>query len=378
MVSPNDSARLHDHPRLGETRPRPGFTLVELLVVIAIIGILVALLLPAIQAARESARRNSCSNNLKQISLAALNYESARKKFPPGFLGSEPPHPPSMSWDPRDIEGPPPHENQLVGVLSYLLPFMEAQVVYDRITKNLNIDVDAKHMLFERDDDAWIAAQYKIGDFLCPTLPTTRPDEFYYVIIPGRVELPDFILQGAGYDPTDPQIPDLGLTHYQGVAGIHGTIGSQWDVRVSRNPDRYMNNDKHLVGIYTTRSKITPARIGDGLSKMLAFGEAPGTVGSGIETSSGGSSEFVHGVCWIGGATLPTLPGLDVSQEDNSPNPGARYRTHWAYFGGVHTGDVVIFAFADGSVHNISKGIDYELYTYLSTINGGEVLNGEY
>lgn len=66
---------------LGETRPR-GFTLVELLVVIAIIGILVALLLPAIQAAREAARRSQCTNNLKQIGLAMLNYESVRKGFP--------------------------------------------------------------------------------------------------------------------------------------------------------------------------------------------------------------------------------------------------------------------------------------------------------
>ena len=66
---------------VGWRRPR-GFTLVELLVVIAIIGVLVALLLPAIQAARESARRSQCSNNLKQLGLAFYNYENTHQKFP--------------------------------------------------------------------------------------------------------------------------------------------------------------------------------------------------------------------------------------------------------------------------------------------------------
>jgi prepilin-type N-terminal cleavage/methylation domain-containing protein len=67
---------------------RTAFTLVELLIVIGIIGILVSLLLPAVQAAREGARKSQCQNNLKQIGLAVLNYEQANKQLPPGASGS--------------------------------------------------------------------------------------------------------------------------------------------------------------------------------------------------------------------------------------------------------------------------------------------------
>src|SRR6186997_2133216 len=106
---------------------RKGFTLVELLVVIAIIGVLVALLLPAVQAAREAGRRTSCSNNLRQVGLAAHQFNDVYERLPPGYLGPMP----HDTW--------PAHmnDNQYVGSLAYLLPFAEQKQVYDLIDVSL-------------------------------------------------------------------------------------------------------------------------------------------------------------------------------------------------------------------------------------------------
>src|SRR5580704_18645577 len=115
---------------------RSGFTLIELLVVIAIIAVLIALLLPAVQAAREAARRSQCRNNLKQIGLAEHNYHDVANKFTPGM---------TYRWGRCACAPPPPcfcYGYICIGCLNLhfaeekLLPFLEANTVYQKIDMN--------------------------------------------------------------------------------------------------------------------------------------------------------------------------------------------------------------------------------------------------
>src|SRR3954462_1487027 len=113
-----------DETSLG--RSRRGFTLIELLVVISIIGVLIALLLPAIQGAREAARRTQCLNNLKQLGVALNNYASAEKQFPPGLVA-------------KTYPGQPNHPQTFYrwSSLAHLLPYMENQSVHDLLDLSL-------------------------------------------------------------------------------------------------------------------------------------------------------------------------------------------------------------------------------------------------
>ena len=132
---------------------RKGFTLVELLVVIAIIGILIALLLPAVQAAREAARRSQCANNFKQVGVAMHNYHSAHKCFPVGMYAIP------LTPNPSEF---------YFGWGVYLLPFMEQRELYD------DIDFSAMWSYFDEHTGARrnrTISNTKITGFLCPAIP---------------------------------------------------------------------------------------------------------------------------------------------------------------------------------------------------------------
>ncbi|HZN33735.1 MAG TPA: DUF1559 domain-containing protein [Pirellulaceae bacterium] len=140
-------------------RGRGGFTLVELLVVIAIIGVLVALLLPAVQAAREAARRIQCTNNLKQLALAILNYHDVHNVFPPGHIE-----------DPRAYAQNQASSDSVSNLSNWgimTLPFIEQQALFDRYNNNVNNG--------DRDAAAWAIQknvhEARVAAHLCPSDP---------------------------------------------------------------------------------------------------------------------------------------------------------------------------------------------------------------
>jgi prepilin-type N-terminal cleavage/methylation domain-containing protein/prepilin-type processing-associated H-X9-DG protein len=171
------------------------FTLVELLVVIAIIGILVALLLPAIQAAREAARRTQCINKMKQIGLAILNYESAKKVLPmaytPNYTGAQKKGPCSGTNPPGTSFNNPSNNLKDHFVITFILPYLEEQALYDRIDLNLNWYDNVTTNSHGYKNAAATAAD--LSALLCPSAEN-RPGTYttdYYVIVDIRDATPD-------------------------------------------------------------------------------------------------------------------------------------------------------------------------------------------
>jgi len=360
--------------RIVPGKRRHGFTLVELLVVIAIIGVLVAILLPAIQAARESARRSTCINSLHQIGIAALNYETANKRLPPGYLATN-----TNYFDPKVAEEPPTSDgqhqyHQMTGVFAYLLPYLEASAIADEFTQQLDLGVDSYDYSFTsvQSDPAWAAAQTHLSVLLCPTVPTEPPQIGYMDKVYARYPAGVFKLFSDGWKSA---VGEMGLTHYLGCSGVWGWMGPtiEFDMKVGFGRQ---NVSQDLIGVFSVRSKTHLGKVTDGTSHTFMFGEAPGTIGTGIPDPDGDAvTGMAYGHMWAGWGTLPASHGLDVSRENNYTGKGEIYDTMWLYYGSLHP-NVVQFCFVDGSVHSLGKDIDLVTFESLSTMGNGEPLAG--
>ena len=192
-----------------------GFTLVELLVVIAIIGTLVGLLLPAVQAARESGRRMACTNNLKQVGLGIANYEQARKIYPSGR-------------DTKDQYG--------VSWAFRLLPYVEQSQIYSAYDKTERVD-DIKNS---------VAMRTAVSTFYCPSRRSPRADRNF----DNNDQAPQVFAAAAGGD-------------------YAANAGSYYNYSVTSGT----TFDPKQGGPIHTYSSVKPQQVSDGLSKTFAVGE---------------------------------------------------------------------------------------------------------
>ncbi len=343
------------------TRRRHGFTLVELLVVIAIIGVLVSLLLPAVQAAREAARRSQCTNNLKQLALATHNFESSYKHFP-GIDGSS-------SCSPQ----------------ARILPFVEQE--------NLQDLIDFSQPLYT--GPPW-AAQ------LNPAFAPAAATVVQTFLCPSDAVEPTRIIQDAGGN-------DVAIAGTNYMFSYGSGTGTNYD-------DRYETD-----GIVWTGSKARFADITDGTSNTVMLSEAlmgdgqvsstmppPQILQRSIASWSGSSSNpapqpgFTEGGSTISNPDLATIvPGSISSYRGtrgetwirgvpyavvtngyltpNNPIPDVNVHGRgWFAPRSLHPGGANA-AFSDGSVHFLPDTIDQTVHRALFSRNGGEaVSNGQF
>lgn len=309
------------------------FTLVELLVVIAIIGVLVALLLPAVQAAREAARRMQCTNNLRQIGLAVLNYETANGHLPPGRLGCDVGYRPEPYCPSETAE---PNQSELSG-FAMLLPFLEQQAGY----KTLNLNGEGMLMVGSGTDD-WKSNSAGLA-FL-----RTRPSMF---VCPSDLSEP--VVQGIEYG----NIEDMATGSYALCMGTNGpSLGILPAVKVEN------------TGLFLYKRTFAIREVVDGMSKTFVAGE---TINGHLREDDTYNiwSQGIRHVSSLRNTENPlnTPPGLGTTRAMKTTNTplanGAFISNHP---GGGN------FVFGDGHTDLISENVDLELYRALSTRAGEE------
>jgi prepilin-type N-terminal cleavage/methylation domain-containing protein/prepilin-type processing-associated H-X9-DG protein len=318
----------HSRSSLGATRPRElGFTLVELLVVIAVIGILVALLLPAVQAARESARRAQCLNNFKQVGVAMHSYHAARNHFPDGI---------DMWTTSAPCSIPPGKTLSFIGWGwgTHILPYLEESSVFSMFDLTERSDNNyAKGNSFK-------AGASKISTYLCPSDPK------------------GFELVGCCSDVSNggSDAEDVGKTNMAGIAD-----STSWQC-VYKEYDNYPSGWPRWDGngVLFGHSAVNVSKITDGTSHTLMIGEVVGY--EDVENA---------GYFWV------TWDVLDVANGINLPlriPPRSLFDETDAGFASHHPGGCH-FLFCDGSAGLLNETIDQNVLAALATRNGAEVID---
>lgn len=291
-----------------------GFTLVELLVVITIIGILIALLLPAVQAAREAARRAQCCNNLKQIGLATLNYEDSWGVLPAGAHVYKLPE-----YDYNYGRG---------SILIRLLPYIEQQTLYDQFDFSKPTDNQTRAGTTTPIGETVVAA------YVCPS-------ESSPVIVANTHRAKH------NYSATN------GPTGQSNYAAC-----SMYDIWGDYAEAVY--EAQNAAGVFSRNSVNTPlAAIRDGLSNTIFFGEVSPLCSAHVQNGWAKSNN--------GQGLSSTLVPINYdSCDDSSPDGCHRTSNGTSEFGfrSSHPGGA-LFALGDGSIHFFSETIDYQNYQHL-------------
>ena len=310
-------------------------SLVELLVVIAIIGILVALLLPAVQAAREAARRMQCSNNLKQLGLAAIAHESAHGHYPTGGWGIRWVGDPDRGFD-RDQPGAWTYN---------ILPFIEQETLH-QLGSGGTVD--------EKKAAAVQLMQTQLAVLHCPSRrrPALRPNfvSFHNADALSENQKTDYA-GNIGDVQTTPTTP----------TGPSPASGSD----IYANGETYTGWPTDQTGIFYAHSATRHAEVQDGTSSTIMIGEkylSPDHYENGGDWGDDGgpyatSSDETR---WTIFAPLPDRAGVHDIYNFGSAHPGG--------FNAV---------FCDGSVHNISYEIETEIFRRLGNRDDGEVIHGD-
>ena len=320
---------------------RRAFTLVELLVVIAIIGTLVALLLPAVQAAREAARRAQCTNNLRQIGLALANYESQHKEYPPGRLGCD-------GIRSNECAGIPERLETDASGFTLLLPFLELQALHEVMEPGTDDGIYARN-----NAPAW-QTQAKLESL------AERPPVF---VCPSNESLPhiDFDDQfGSSSNINWEPKPATGT--YAFVSGINGPSFTISFLRVKMHNTGAFN---YLIG--TKAREVT-----DGLTHTYFVGE----VRQAHEKST--RNLWTFGMRLLDCLRSTEWPINGPTERGIAKRIGgysADGRVYTAGFGSDHPGGAQ-FLRGDGGVDFVDEAITQELYDAMATIKCGDNPNG--